>query len=97
MESGTEFWHYQWIFWMVFGLAMWGMFGRGGWACNGKSRRRRHSRASQEVDQLKAELDASQQQIAALKRRLEAVETIVTDEEAQLRREFDQLREDPAR
>ena len=90
----------SWIFWMVFGIAMWMVFAgpRTAWGCNGSSRkRRRNSRAGAEVDRLKAELDASQQQIAALKRRLEAVETIVTDEEAQLRREFDQLSQDPAR
>lgn len=81
-----------WIFWVIFGVVMWMAFAgpRGAWACGG-SRRRRHRRASDEVERLKGELDASQQQIAALKARLEAVETIVTDEEVQLRREFDAL------
>ena len=40
---------------------------------------------------LKQELEDSQAQINALKTRLEAVETIVTDEEAELRREFYKL------
>lgn len=83
-----------WMFWPLFGVAMWFLFARGG-AC---SSRRRSSRdgvsareASHEVARLKAELEASHAQIEGLKRRLEAVETIVTDEEARLRRDFDSL------
>lgn len=83
-----------WLFWPLFGVAMWFVFARGG-SCASRRRHRRDGvsarEASNEVARLKAELDASHQQIEALKRRLEAVETIVTDEEAQLRRDFDRL------
>ena len=82
----------SWIFWPLFGVAMWFVFARGGaWSCSGNRRSRRSREASGEVARLNAELDASMAQIEVLKRRLEAVETIVTDEEAALRREFDSL------
>lgn len=91
--DGGGFWEHSWVFWLIFGFAMMGMFGgRSGWACGSpRSRRTHRSRSSEEITRLKAELDASHEQIAALKRRLEAVETIVTDEETALRREFDAL------
>ena len=80
-----------WI-WVMFGVGMWFLFARGGaWSCSGSRRSRRTREASGEVARLKAELATSTAQIEALKRRLEAVETIVTDEEAALRREFDSL------
>ena len=50
-----------------------------------------------EVERLEAELNASTAQIETLKARLNAVETIVTDEEHQLRREFRKLRIKPKR
>ncbi|MEO0983298.1 MAG: hypothetical protein AAFX03_11680 [Pseudomonadota bacterium] len=88
----------SWIFWPIIGVLMMMAF------CGPNSkrhRRRRRSpetgepaygpRKSEEVERLKAELEASQAQIAALKSRLEAVETIVTDEENELRREFRKL------
>lgn len=58
-------------------------------------RRSRHSssRRSEEISRLKTELAASQDQIDSLKARLEAVETIVTDEEADLRWQFSKLQE----
>lgn len=87
-----------WMFWMLFGFGMWMLMSRGG-SCgrSGGSRRRRYREASGEVERLKAELDFSQQQIASLKARLEAVETIVTDEDLALRREFAAMeRERPA-
>ncbi len=82
-----------WILWPLFGFAMWMLFAKGG-ACSSRRRSRdgvNAREASNEVARLKAELDASHAQIEGLKRRLEAVETIVTDEEAQLRRDFDRL------
>ncbi|MCI4645728.1 MAG: hypothetical protein MRY64_13190 [Hyphomonadaceae bacterium] len=83
-----------WILWPLFGFAMWMIFAKGG-ACSHRRGRRRDGvsarEASNEVARLKAELEASHAQIEGLKRRLEAVETIVTDEEAQLRRDFDAL------
>ena len=81
-----------WILWMVIPFMFFMFAGRGGqWICAPRSRRRSHSRKSEEISRLKQELEESQAQINALKSRLEAVETIVTDEEAELRREFYKL------
>lgn len=81
-----------WIVWMVIPFVFLMFAGRGnGWACAPRSRRRSHERKSEEISRLKQELEASQVQIDALKSRLEAVETIVTDEETELRREFYKL------
>ena len=82
----------SWIWWMVIPFMFFMFAGRGGaWACPPKARQRSHSRKSDEINRLKRELEDSQAQIDALKSRLEAVETIVTDEEAELRREFYKL------
>ena len=83
-----------WWVWMLIGFGIWSMFASSEEGC-GSSRRkkRRSSRKSAEITRLKEELDASQAQIASLKKRLEAVETIVTDEETELRREFKRLQE----
>ncbi len=82
----------SWILWMIIPLMFFMFAGRGGqWACAPMSRRSRHARKSEEIARLKQELEDSQTQISALKSRLEAVETIVTDEEAELRREFYKL------
>lgn len=82
----------SWIWWIVIPLAF-SMFAsrNGAWGCQPQSRHRSHSRKSDEINRLKKELEDSQSQINALKSRLEAVETIVTDEEAELRREFYKL------
>lgn len=81
-----------WIVWMVIPFVFLMFAGRGnGWTCAPRSRRRSHERKSEEISRLKQALEASQVQIDALKSRLEAVETIVTDEEAELRREFYKL------
>jgi len=81
----------SWIMWMIIPFMFFMFAGRGGrGSCAGRSRRR-HSRKSEEIARLKQELEGSQAQINALKSRLEAVETIVTDEEAELRREFYKL------
>ncbi len=81
-----------WLIWTLIGFAVVGMFS-GKEGCSGRrSKRPRTSASSDEIAQLKSDLDASHQQIGALKARLEAVETILTDEELQLRREFEQLR-----
>ncbi|MEM9571875.1 MAG: hypothetical protein AAF996_10430 [Pseudomonadota bacterium] len=83
----------SWILWMIIPFLFFMMAGRGSgqWGCAPRSRRRSHSRKSEEISRLKQELEESQAQINALKSRLEAVETIVTDEEAELRREFYKL------
>lgn len=44
-----------------------------------------------EVERLERELEDSRAEIDALKSRLEAVETIVTDQDLELRREFHKL------
>ncbi|MEL7541323.1 MAG: hypothetical protein AAGJ51_10500 [Pseudomonadota bacterium] len=81
-----------WILWMVIPFMVFMFAGRGGnWGCAPRSRRRSHQRKSEEISRLKQDLEESQAQIHALKSRLEAVETIVTDEEAELRREFYKL------
>jgi len=79
-----------WILWMIIPLCFFMFAGRGG-ARGCAPRHRSHSRKSEEIARLKQELEESQAQINALKSRLEAVETIVTDEEAELRREFYRL------
>lgn len=83
----------SWIMWMIIPFLFFMMSGRGSgsWGCAPRSRRRSHNRKSEEIARLKQELEDSQTQINALKSRLEAVETIVTDEETELRREFYKL------
>ena len=82
----------SWILWMVIPFLFFMFAGRGGgWGCAPRASRRSRSRKSEEISRLKQELEDSQAQINALKSRLEAVETIVTDEEAELRREFQRL------
>ena len=83
----------SWIWWMIIPL-MFFMFAGQGDRRSRCSRRRRgkyRSHKSEEITRLKQELEDSQAQINALKSRLEAVETIVTDEETELRREFYKL------
>ena len=83
---------YSWILWIILPFLFFSMAGRrGAWGCAPRSHRTRASRKSEEIVRLKQELEASQEQINALKARLEAVETIVTDEETELRREFYKL------
>lgn len=90
---------WPWWAWMLLGLTVWSLMGsRRGASCSRSGKRnRRHRRSasgkSAEIARLKQELDESQSQIAALKARLEVVETIVTDEETELRREFRRLQE----
>ena len=83
----------SWILWMIIPFLFFTMAGRGAgnWGCAPRSQRRSQSRKSEEIARLKQELEDSQTQINALKSRLEAVETIVTDEEIELRREFYKL------
>lgn len=82
----------SWIFWMIIPFLFFMMAGRqGSWNCAPRSRRRHSSAKNEEIVRLKQELEASQSQIDSLKARLEAVETIVTDEETELRREFYKL------
>lgn len=82
----------SWIWWMVIPFMFFMFAGRGrAWGCAPHARRHTHARKSDEINRLKQELEDSQAQINALKSRLEAVETIVTDEEAELRREFYRL------
>mgnify|MGYP001792095212 CR=1 FL=1 len=70
---------YSWILWMIIPFLFFSMAGRNGnWGCAPRSRRS-SSRKSEEIARLKQELEASQTQTDALKSRLEAVETIVTD------------------
>ena len=91
-----DFGDLPWIVWPLMGFAIWMMMApRGAWGCGGRTTRRSRSSAekSAEIDRLKKELNAAQNQIGALRSRLEAVETIVTDEEAELRREFKKLQE----
>jgi len=87
--------------WIIGFIALWLIFGKGGRA----GTRCRHRRARQdrpagapatgpatgEVDRLREELAGSQAQVAALTARLEVLETIITDEERALRREFREL------
>ena len=80
-----------WLMWTLFGVAMWVILAGKGGCARSRRGRRSQARSGDEIARLKAELDASHEQIAALRARLEAVETIVTDEEEQLRREFDRL------
>lgn len=81
---------HSWMLWLL--IPAFFMFAGGGRCYPRNQRRYRSSSArSEEVSRLKAELAASQKQIDALKSRLEAVETIVTDEEAELRWEFHKL------
>ena len=83
---------YSWMFWMIIPFLFFSMAGRNGaWQCPPRSRRHRSSAKNEEIARLKQELETSQEQINALKSRLEAVETIVTDEETELRREFYKL------
>ncbi|MEM1151884.1 MAG: hypothetical protein AAGI03_15265 [Pseudomonadota bacterium] len=84
-----------WVFWMLAGFAFW-FFAIRGSACSarragGKRRRRAYRDDSAEVAHLKSQLEARDGQIDLLTRRLEALETIITDEDRRLRREFDAL------
>lgn len=90
MENSGEFWSNGWMIWLLIPLFFMMMGPRSGRACGS---RRRSSRSKDEIARLKDELETSQSQISALKARLEAVETIVTDEEAELRREFYKLQQ----
>lgn len=89
---------WPWWVWMIFFFGFMSFIGgwRGSCGPSSSRRSRRSAEASNEIARLKAELDNSHAQIAALKSRLEAVETIVTDEENELRREFRKLQERPA-
>ena len=82
-----------WVFWMLAGFAFW-FFALRGKAC-GSPRARRNPRRDQgdaaEVAHLRAQLESRDGQIDLLTRRLEALETIITDEDRRLRREFDAL------
>lgn len=92
-----DFSHTPWFVWMIMGFGLWMVFAGPKAVGRCGPRRRSHSRSSAEksaeIDRLRKELDAAQNQIGALRSRLEAVETIVTDEEAELRREFRRLQE----
>ncbi|MEM0985485.1 MAG: hypothetical protein AAGJ32_04500 [Pseudomonadota bacterium] len=83
--------------WIFFGIGMWFLFGPNRWGarrCGSKrSKRERTAQEHADVARLKEALADSHAQIDALKARLEAVETIVTDEERILRREFSALDE----
>ena len=83
-----------WVFWMLAGFAFWFFAMRGG-ACSGRKSRSRHrtpdDREYNEVARLEAELEASRGQVDLLTRRIEALETILTDQERDLRRQFDDL------
>lgn len=93
MEFG---WNGDWWVWLVVGLVLWGIFANGE-GCSSESPRRRRKRRSREerseVEALKAELAASAKQIETLTARLNAVETIVTDDERELRKAFRGLEE----
>lgn len=84
-----------WVFWMLAGFAFWFFAMRGGSCSSRRSGSKRGKRAFQddsaEVAHLKAQLQSRDGQIDLLTRRLEALETIVTDEDRRLRREFDAL------
>lgn len=79
--------------WAVFGVAMWFIFaGKGSCSSTGEGRTtQRRERATSEIDRLKAELDASHAQVASLRKRLETLETIIADEDRELRRQFADL------
>ena len=92
MDNSAEFWSYAWVIWLIIPLFFM-TAGRKGGAWNCSPRTHRSSRSQSEITRLKDELETSQAQINALKARLEAVETIVTDEEMELRREFYKLQQ----
>lgn len=83
-----------WIWLLIPGFFIWMAFARGG-ACSRRGSGRRGGRAhredSAEVAHLKSQLEARDGQIDLLTRRLEALETIITDEDRRLRREFEAL------
>lgn len=92
MDNSGEFWSYAWVIWLIIPLFFMTAGRKGSiWGCS--SPRQRSSRSQDEITRLKNELETSQAQIDALKSRLEAVETIVTDEEMELRREFYKLQQ----
>ncbi|MEL6661730.1 MAG: hypothetical protein AAFR33_01910 [Pseudomonadota bacterium] len=82
-------------FWWILipGFFIWMAMSKGGACSSRRSRRTSEARRtdSDEVAHLKAQLASRDGQIDLLTRRLEALETIVTDEERRLRREFDAL------
>lgn len=91
--------------WIIGFIALWLIFGKSGRAgTRCRHRRARQDRPAGasptgkgsgpgigEVDRLREELAGSQAQVAALTARLEVLETIITDEERALRREFREL------
>ncbi|MEO0465529.1 MAG: hypothetical protein AAF216_03215 [Pseudomonadota bacterium] len=82
-----------WVFWMLAGFAFWFFVLRRG-ACSPRKRHREQTntyRESEDVARLKAELEASHGQVDLLTRRIEALETILTDQDRNLRRQFDDL------
>ena len=83
----------SWIWWMIIPFMVFMFAGQGDrrGSCSRRRRGEHRSRKSEEITRLKQELEDSQAQINALKSRLEAVETIVTDEETELRRAFYKL------
>lgn len=86
--------------WILFGFVMWLVFaggGKGRYGCSSKRKRAEVARQdTSETVRLREALADSHAQIDALKSRLEAVETIVTDEERNLRREFRNLEQSGA-
>ena len=83
-----------WWLWFIIPLLIWGF---GGWSekgrCSKRKRRSHPETRSKEITRLRQELAESHHQIDALKTRLEALETIVTDEEADLRWQFHKLQQ----
>ena len=82
-----------WIWLLVPGFIIWMAMSKGG-ACSRRGSRREHRASrddSAEVAHLKSQLEARDGQIDLLTRRLEALETIITDEDRRLRGEFDAL------
>ena len=81
----------SWMWWLIIPFMFCMLTSRGHRGHYRQRSRRSSERKSEEIARLKHELEESQAQINALKSRLEAVETIVTDEENELRREFYKL------
>ncbi|MEM7766653.1 MAG: hypothetical protein AAF253_04105 [Pseudomonadota bacterium] len=85
--------------WLLFGFVMWLIFSnddskgdKGRSACGGRrGRSKRREEANAEILRLREALAESHSQIDALKARLEAVETIITDEDRSLRKAFQDL------
>lgn len=82
--------------WIIGFFVLWLVFGGRGKAGRSCSRRSRPGKVTthqetEELHRLREALADSHAQIATLTSRLEAIETIVTDEERALRREFRDL------